>query len=574
MKKWFFAVAAVLATVVEAGTATGAIAGSPSIGASDPTASQRVAATNPASSAFVTRTREEASGSRLLLSPDGVVRARLARSSSPDSHWAGQTCSPTGALRSLVDDYLATPNPSFPGFGPTVPGLSVSWSSDDCGTFTYAAGLRDIEGGKGLTPATQMGIASMTKAVVAAVTLKLNETGVFGPAGLDTPVDRLLTPRQIAQVTVGDDPSEPRCPGATYLLNRATLEFEWKAFSCPDFSQVTLRHLMLANHGMYDYLNEVLLPSGASQWQDAVFFELFRLLGLEPLSPPNSASAFEQLKAYGLKRNDDAVIGGNLALRDLEISFGNTGFQLLGVILEQQTGDSLDELIRELIVRPLAIDQMSVYADAAMQRPRPANGYEIFTGEPLIEQTGVYPTVEFNGHTAVNTLSLGSQLPANITTAGGAGGLVANLKSYRSFLDAMVNGDLLGPAAKEEFASSFLPLPDISTSQESWANGFGLANIGFRDIPGLPDFDLLYHPGRLPGILCENGVVRLVELEASPLTVRSASTQIATRTQGRSHSCWSSSARSPQPLATGRRTDELEPEPPSEKRVCQEETRG
>ena len=130
-----------------------------------------------------------------------------------------------------------------------------------------------------------MGIASMTKPVIAAVTLKLNEAGVFGPEGLDTPVDRLLTPAQITDLTVGDDPANPRCPGFTFLFDRekwvfeGTFSFEWEHFSCPDLSQVTLRQLMTANHGMYDYWNEVLLPNGRSQYEDGFLSELFDFFG-------------------------------------------------------------------------------------------------------------------------------------------------------------------------------------------------------------------------------------------------------------------------------------------------------
>ena len=73
-------------------------------------------------------------------------------------------------MRSLVDAYLATPHPAFPGLGSTTPGLSASWSSSDCGTFTYAAGLRNVEENKPLTPASLMGLASMTKPIIAALT--------------------------------------------------------------------------------------------------------------------------------------------------------------------------------------------------------------------------------------------------------------------------------------------------------------------------------------------------------------------------------------------------------------------
>jgi CubicO group peptidase (beta-lactamase class C family) len=451
------------------------------------------------------------STARLDLKPDPKARARLRRAEKPTGDWGkrwkGKNCPPAAELKSLVDDYLATPHPDFPDLGSPVPGLSVSWSSDDCGTFTYAAGLRNVEDGEMLTPRTLMGIASMTKPIVAAVTLRLSESGVFGPRGLDTPVARLLTSHQIATLTVGDDPTNPRCPGETFLFNRETGEFEWRTFSCPDLSRVTLRHLMISNHGMYDFLNEVQLPDHPwDLYSQGLYFELCPFFGLICVPPVSSHDGFDYLKAFGLKRYDGAGIGGNLYFRDFETSLGNTGFQLLGVILEAHTGKSLNRLIRELIVKPLGIDDMVVYVDPDKRRNLIADGYQV--SEPVFEESGVYPLVEFNGHTLVNNRSLGLGLPANINSAGGAGGVIANPRSYRRFLDALVNGGLLGRAAQRELDRSYVMLPDISSPEVVQLNGFGLAKQRVRGHSEFPDSDVYFHEGSLPGIRCSNGVVK------------------------------------------------------------------
>jgi hypothetical protein len=442
--------------------------------------------------------------------PDQQRLSELIRLHRPEGNWGGALCPSADELRSLVDTYLATPSPSFPGLGPTIPGASVSWSAPDCGTLNYAAGLRDVENNKQMTPATPMGIASMTKPIIAALTLQLNEAGVFGPNGLDTTVDRLLTDDQIRALTVGDDPLQPRCPGVTFLRNRDTFNFELVSFSCPDLSRVSLRDLMRSNHGMYDFLNEVLLPNGNLQYGDSVYFELYTLLGLDPVPPVSSSNGFDYLKAYGLKASNSATAGGNSG-RDFEISLGNTGFQLLGIILESRTGKSLDELIRTMIVEPLGLDPINVYLDPNRRRTLIADGYDVFTGEPLIEQTGVYPVVNLNGHTAVNTLSFGLGRPGNINLAGGAGGLIANPKSYRVFLDSFVNGGLLGPGAQNDLDQSYLLIPDYSNPVVTIFNGFGIIKIRLRGFPGLGDVDIYQHGGSLPGVLCENAVVRAPE---------------------------------------------------------------
>lgn len=441
------------------------------------------------------------------LTPDPKKLFDLQRFNRPEGNWGGPLCPSASEMRALVDEFLATPNPNFQGLGSTIPGTSVSWNSPECGTFNYAAGLRNVESNAKLTPATLMGIASLTKPIIAAIALKLNDTGAFGPNGLDTPIDQLLTHDQIIHLTVGEKLLEPRCPGFTFLFNRDTFAFDFVSFSCPDLSSITLRDLMRSNHGLYDFLNEVLLPNGNSQYSDGVYFDLLQLLGLDPLPPVSSSNGFDYLKAYGLKASNSAVVGGNGG-RDFELSLGNTGFQLLGIILEQRTSKSLDELIETTIVKPLGIDPISIYVDSNAQQSLVGDNYDVFTGEPLIEQTGIYPLVNLNGHAAVNTLSFGLGKPGNINLAGGAGGLIANPKSYRAFLEAFVNGGLLSPAAQSELNNSYIDIPDFSTSDVTISNGFGIIKIKLRGYSGLGDVDIYQHPGSLPGILCQNAVVR------------------------------------------------------------------
>ena len=181
---------------------------------------------------------------------------------------------------------------------------------------------------------------------------------------------------------------------------------------------------MRANHGMYDFVNEVLLPNAHHQYEDGLFFILYQLLGFNPVMPVSSNNGYDYLKVYGLKANNSATVGGS-SVKDFESSFGNTGFQLLGVILETRTGKSLDELIRTMIVEPLRLDPITIYIDSEKRENLIADGYDIYTSEPLIERTGVYPTVDLNGHTAVNTLSWGLGQPANVNLAGGAAGPVS-----------------------------------------------------------------------------------------------------------------------------------------------------
>jgi hypothetical protein len=439
---------------------------------------------------------------------DPTMLADLRKADSPSGSWTDTGCVSRNEMRAMVDEYLATPDPNFfPAFGPTIPAMSVAWSAPGCGTFIYAAGLRNVEKHLRISPGTPMGLASMSKAVIAAVALQLSDRGVFGPRGVDTSVGELLSPAKVRALTVGDDPSAPHCPGTTFLYNRGTGQFELAPFDCPDLFHVTLRNLMLSNHGMYDFLNEVALPDGNFQFDESVFYSLYKYLGIDAVPPVSGRNGFEYLKAAGLKRDGGATIGGTRG-RDFEASLGNTGFQLLGVVLEDVTGKSLDALIEQFVVQPLRIDPIFLQLGTEPRENTIANGYEVTTGDPLFEQSGVYPLTDLHGHTAVNNAVLGLGKPANLNFAGGAGGLVATMPSYRAFFDGFVNGGLLSPAAQSVLDASFVSIPDFDSPGVTVRVGFALVNLKNTGLPGVPDSQIIFHDGSLEGIRCFNAVVR------------------------------------------------------------------
>jgi hypothetical protein len=87
------------------------------------------------------------------------------------------------------------------------------------------------------------------------------------------------------------------------------------------------------------------------------------------------------------------------------------------------------------------------------------------------------------------------------------------------FLDAFVNGGLLGANAQTELNNSFLFLPDLSDPPVvTNFNGFGLFKQVIRDFPGIRDLDFYTHNGNLPGARCENAVVRRPDPNIAPVT--------------------------------------------------------
>ncbi|MFD4527576.1 serine hydrolase domain-containing protein [Streptomyces sp. NPDC058470] len=108
--------------------------------------------------------------------------------------------------------------------------------------------------------------------------------------------------------------------------------------------------------------------------------------------------------------------------------YSNTGYLLAGMIIEKATGHTYGEEIRRRIITPLGLRETFVPGDAsAIPGPHP-RGY-VRPGEdaPLMDITAVNPSV-----------------------AGSGGEMISSGTDLNRFLDALVRGRLLQPAALRE----------------------------------------------------------------------------------------------------------------------------
>lgn len=394
-----------------------------------------------------------------------------------DPHWGGSNCTPAAALRALVavlptvspgNDYLGNAR------GAGAPGFTVAVSHPRCGTFVQSTGLRNVEQQQPLLNQNRHHIGSLTKAVTASLVLAVNERGLFGPLELDTPIDQFLTRREIARLTIGDDPKHPRCPALVSARSRVTGQWETVHAQCPDLHQITLRHLLHSNHGMWDFINEV--DRNHNQLPDTdeiVFASLLRRMGLDPAPGPRQQTAFGILAAVGLLTNPEATIGGNQS-KDLELSGGNTGFQLLGIIVEKVTRRSYNELVAHFITEPLRLRTMYVSRTLPWRDRNVAREYAIATGADRVfgigeDLLGVYPLVAINDNPAINTYKLDNYLVGSGGGGGGAGGLLSDVYSYLRFFKALVRGRLLSPAAQMEWRAGFMAVAD-----KEYRQGYGV----------------------------------------------------------------------------------------------------
>lgn len=390
--------------------------------------------------------------------------------------WSGSNCSSAAALRAVIDAWAAlSPGNAYLGNsrGAGAPGFSVALSDPRCGTFLYSVGLRDVEKGKPMLNRTRHAIGSLTKAVTAALTLIINDRGLFGPQGLDTPVDRFLSRGQIRALTVGNHPDQPRCPAQVSVLNRVTDQWETRWARCPDFHRITLRHLLHSNHGMWDFIDEAdRNHNQIPDYDEIVFSSLARRMGQEPVPDPLASTAFGLLAAIGLLNHPDAARGGN-ASKDLEHSGGNTGFQLLGVILEQVTHCTYNALVKRYITNRLQLPRMYVPATPQSRDPSVAGAYAIATGAERVmgipeNLFGVYPLVAIHGNPAVNIRQLDNYRAAG-GAGGGAGALLSDMHTYMRFIKALARGQLLSRAAQREWRSGFMPVVGLDVKL-----GYGL----------------------------------------------------------------------------------------------------
>jgi D-alanyl-D-alanine carboxypeptidase len=188
-------------------------------------------------------------------------------------------------LQDLLDDAVASG--ATPGVMMRVeaPALGVSYSG--------AEGVSEIATGTPLTPRNPVRIASNTKTFLAAATLRLWEEGRLG---LDDPVARYL-PEPVAEMLTADG---------------------------YDLEAMTVRHLLTHTSGLYDYADrdrfvQAILEDPYHRWTPEEQIGLAVAWG-DPYGAPGAV-----------------------------YRYSDTGYVVLGLVLESAYGKPLAEILRELL---------------------------------------------------------------------------------------------------------------------------------------------------------------------------------------------------------------------------------
>ena len=127
-----------------------------------------------------------------------------------------------------------------------------------------------------------------------------------------------------------------------------------------------------------------------------------------------------------------------------EYRYNNSGYYLLGVLIEAVTGKSYGEALAETFFEPLGLTSIRYGSNSAIIRNR-AQGYEMQSGE------------------LVNDPLIGMSQP------GAAGALISNAADLVHWNQALVSGKAVSPASYEQMIT-----PHVLSNGEATTYGFGL----------------------------------------------------------------------------------------------------
>lgn len=289
-----------------------------------------------------------------------------------------------------------------------LPGIALRVEHGDEVIFDSVAGYSNLETQTPLEMNERFRVASVTKPFTAVLTLQLVDEGVLT---LDDTVTTWL-----------DDPVVLRIP---------------------NIDQITIRQLLNHSSGAYNYFDD-----DSPFWQDAYFGE-----GADwsRIWTPQELLSY----ADGAKHAPDFAPGEGS-------HYSNTGYILLGLIVEKASGQTYAERLHTHILEPLGMTE--TYFGAT----EPVPGGTV-TSYHLIEG-------QFVDASATNLSAFWS-----------AGGMVSTTQDLARFANALFVGELLQPATLAEMLT-FVP-----SEYEGAEWGLGLIRIQ------TPDGVIVGHEGEGPG---------------------------------------------------------------------------
>ena len=271
------------------------------------------------------------------------------------------------------------------------PGAMLRVSGPDIGIWSGAAGLADVEAATPMKPDNQFRAGSLTKPFISVVVLQLVEEGQFS---LDDPMTSVLPESVTAKFANSDE--------------------------------ITVRMLLSHTGGMPEFL-DLAMPHIVADlqrvWQDDEWLDF--AAAQEPLFAPGEAQGYS-----------------------------NTDYILLGLVIEQATGQTWREEVRERIFEPLKLENTLLPEPGDISSPpNQAHGY-VDLGAGLVDVTaaGVDPSM---------------------ASASGGQALITTTEDLDRFLKVLLAGELFQNAETLEEMQTFVPWPE-GAFLSTWVKGYGL----------------------------------------------------------------------------------------------------
>ena len=157
---------------------------------------------------------------------------------------------------------------------------------------------------------------------------------------------------------------------------------------------------------------------------------------------------------FGLSDHDTAAIIARIGQSPLDFTpgtrwaYSNSGFVLLGAVIEKVTGEPWYETLRKLLLEPLGLKHTG-YGDHSALIPGRASGY----------------TTDNPGHMVTNVRSFGATEPR------GAGDLVSTVDDLRRWIRALAGGRVIDRAL---FQQMITPAPSLPGTPTGWRYGLGM----------------------------------------------------------------------------------------------------
>lgn len=228
----------------------------------------------------------------------------------------------------------------------------------------------------------------------------------------------------------------------------------------PNGENITIAQLLDMRSGLATYTN--------LEWFNAIMDE-----------DPTRVWDPEELAAIGLALPPEFPPGEGFF-------YSNTNTVLLGLIIEQLTGQSLTDALAERIYRPLGLADTSfpVPADGTLPDPHP-HGYLFGTNVSTLTDPALSP--EDQAAAVAGRLLPNDVSDLNPSWGWAAGAAISTAEDLATYVEALIGGGLLGPELQRERLDSVRPIDPADPASP----GYGLALARFGPMLG--------HDGSLPG---------------------------------------------------------------------------